>query len=131
METQKIAAPAERLRVAQIVRRNAQRVRALAAERAERLELQLKESAYASVKADIARSIDARSRLRAAKRAAVLRMFAAGVLGLTLGTATSGIAWMTASGPATGTAVAAPVLVAAPGDGLRLALSYDVSPSTR
>jgi hypothetical protein len=121
---------AQRVRAARLERLSAQRMRRLAAERVEQLERELKNAAEAGLRTEISRSLDARARLRAAgRRKSAVRYSGFAALGLLLAAALLVTGWS----PLQDAAVAAkpvlqaPVLAAAPGDRLALALSYSVS----
>jgi len=125
---------------ARLARSNAQRMRMLAAERAEKLERQLQAAAVAGLKAEISRGIVARNGLRAVADLRVSRQadplasppahrtraagYAAAAFGLFLGAAALGMGWV----PSQNAAV--PVLAGVPGEPLRLALTYTVSAPT-
>ncbi len=120
----------QRVRAARADRLHAQRMRLLAAERAEKLERELKNAAESGLRAEISRTLDARARLQAAsKRQSAARYSAIAAFGLLLGVATLGMGWaplQNAAAPGR-PALQAPVLAAAPGDRLQLAFSYSVS----
>ena len=122
---------ARQVHAARLARVNIQRMRLLAAQRAEKLERELKAVAEIGLKAEISRGLDARARLRAVvKRKRAARYAGVGAFGLMLCAATLGMAWgpaQTTAGPIP-VASHAPVLAAAPGDRLNLVLSYSVSP---
>ncbi len=126
---------ARQVHAARLARVNIQRMRLLAAKRAEKLERELKAAAEDGLKVEISRGIDARARLETVvrhKRAA--RYAGVGAFALMLCAATIGLAWnptQTAALPDQRTSQA-PVLAAQTGDQLKLALSYSVSlPATR
>ena len=122
---------ARRVHTARLERLNAQRMRRLAAERVEKLERELKNAAEAGLRTEISRSLEARGRLQAAsKRRSVVRYSGFAALGLLLGAAALATGWallQDAAVPGT-TALQTPVLQAVPGDQLKLAYSYSVSP---
>lgn len=121
---------AQRVQAARLARQNAQRVRLLAAERAEKLERELAHAAESGLQVEIARTINARGRLRtASKRKSTARNFGIAALGALLGVASLGIGLAESKKVAVPgqSALQAPSLVAAPGDRLNLAYSYSVS----
>jgi hypothetical protein len=126
---------ARELHAARLARVNIQRMRLLAAKRAEKLERELKAAAESGLRSEISRGIGARSRLEAVvKRKRAARYAGVGAFAMVLCAATLGLAW----NPAQIAAVAgqmgsqSPALAAQPGDQLKLALSYSVSlPATR
>src|SRR5437868_1787188 len=97
-----------RLHAARLARLAAQKTRLLALERAEKLERDLKQVAETGVKAQIFRTLAARSELQTVvKRQRVARYARATALGLMLCGASSGLAWIAmhdavASGQSTG-----------------------------
>lgn len=121
---------ARELHAARLARVNIQKMRLLAAKRAEKLERELKAAAQNGLNAEISRGMEARSRLQSvARRKRTARYAGVGAFALMLCAATLGLAWNPAqtaavSGPA---ASQASVLAARPGDRLKLALSYSVS----
>ena len=122
---------ARQVHAARVARVNIQRMRLLAAKRAEKLERELKAAAESGLRAEISRGIDTRSRLQTVvKRRRAARYAGVGAFALMLCAATLGLAWNPIqTAPVTGPmASQAPVLAAQPGDGLKLALSYSVSP---
>ena len=133
-------APAEelnqRVQAARQARLNAERMRQLAAERAEKLERALTQAAESGLKSEICRAFDARTRLQAAAasvdRKSIARYSAIAAFGLLLGVVALGMGWAPSQeASAQRQAVSpAPVLVAPPGDRLRLTLSYSVSQPT-
>jgi hypothetical protein len=121
---------ARELHTARLARVNIQRMRLLAAKRAEKLERELKAAAQNGLSAEISRGMEARSRLQTAiKRKRAARYAGVGAFAVMLCAATLGLAW----NPTQTAAIAAPVasqasvLAAQPGDRLTLALSYSVS----
>lgn len=132
---------ARQVHAARLARVNIQRMRLLAAQRAEKLERQLKQVAQAGLKAEISRAILARDGLRAianppamppvklpVNRARAARYAGIAAFGAVLCTAILGIGWVPMQTAAVHAAAApASVLNAAPGEPLRLALSYSVS----
>jgi hypothetical protein len=117
------------VQAARQARQNAQRIRLLAAERAERLELQLKDVAESGARTEISRTIAVRARLQAEKRKRTARFASVAALGLLFGAATSGLALVAtqrAEAPTLEMQRASP-LGAVPGDKLVLALSYRIS----
>ena len=126
---------ARQVHAARVARVNIQRMRLLAAKRAEKLEGELKAAAESGLRTEISRGIDTRSRLQAVvKRKRAARYAGVGAFVLMLCAATLGLAW----NPTQTVAISrqmelhAPVLAAQPGDQLKLALSYSVSlPATR
>jgi len=119
-----------RVRIARVARLSSQKMRLLAAERAEKLERELQAAADSGVRAEISRGLAARAQLRMANRKRAVRHAGIAALGLLLGAATSGLALVAtrhADAPSTLTWLA-PVPAATPGDGLKLAFSYDISP---
>ena len=109
---------------ARLARTNAQRMRLLAAARAEKLERELKDAAEAGLRTEISRGIVARDRLRAlANRKRAARYAGIAAFGMVLCAATLGMGWAPAQNAAVHVAASpAPVLNAEPGDPLRLAL---------
>ena len=121
----------QRVQAARLARLSAQRMRLLAAERAEKLERELKRAAESGLKAEISRTLEARGRLRkSVKRKSALRYSGIAAFGLLLGVAALGMGWAPSQNAAVPGPLAfqSPVLVAAPGDRLKLAFSYSVSP---
>ncbi len=122
---------ARQVHAARLARVNIQRMRQLAAQRAEKLERELKAAAESGLRTEISRGIDARSRLhnmakRKRKRAA--RYAGIGGFAMMLCAATLGLAWSpTQTAAIPGQSAQVPVLAAQPGDPLKLALSYSVS----
>jgi hypothetical protein len=122
---------AQRLHAARVARLSAQRMRLLAAERAEKLERELKKAAESGLRAEISRTLDARGRLQVlVKRKSAARYSGIAAFGLLLGVASLGMGWAPSQNAAVPghSALQSPVLVAAPGDRLKLAYSYSVSP---
>jgi len=126
---------ARELHAARLARVNTQRMRLLAAKRAEKLERELKAAAERGLRSEIIRGIGARSRLETvAKRKRAARYAGVGAFAMVLCAATLGLAWnpaqiATAAGQM---GSQSPALAAQPGDQLKLALSYSVSlPATR
>jgi hypothetical protein len=107
-----------RVHAARQARINAQRMRVLAAERAEILERRLKDAADAGLRQEVLRGIAARAGLHSAAAAknADTRAATPAAIPIRAGT----LAAHAAGAPA-------PVVGAAPGEPLRLALSYSVS----
>ncbi len=102
----------------------------LALERAEKLERDLKEVAETGVKAQIFRTLAARTQLQAVvKRERVARYARITALGLMLCGASSGLAWMAMHDAAASgqTAREGPLLGVTSGDRLTLAYTYSVS----
>jgi|CXWL01.1.fsa_nt_gi hypothetical protein len=126
---------ARQVHAARLARVNIQRMRLLAAERAEKLERDLKSAAETGLRSEIARAMAARTGLQAvAKRKRTARYAGIGAFGLMLCAATLGLAWgpTQSVGASDHAAPKAPILAAEPGDRLKLALSYSVSaPSAR
>jgi hypothetical protein len=123
------------VQAARLARLNAQKMRQLAAERAERLERELKDAAESGLRTEISRSLDARTRLQAAaKHKPNARYTRVAALAVLLGVATAGLAMVSmhkADAPAPA-ARQTPLLDSVPGDQLKLSLSYSVSqPSAR
>lgn len=136
---------ARQVHAARLARVNIQRMRLLAAQRAEKLELQLKQAAQAGLKTEISRGILARDGLRAianrpanppamppvkvpVNHARAARYAGIAAFGVVLCAATLGMGWVPMQTAAVHAAAApASVLNAAPGEPLRLALSYSVS----
>jgi hypothetical protein len=122
---------ARQLHAARHARVNSQRMRLLAAKRAEKLERELMAVTESGLRVEISRGIDARAGLQAVvRRKRSARYAAVGAFALMLCAATLGLAWnpaQTAAVPDQSVSQA-PVLVAQPGDRLKLALSYSVSP---
>ena len=121
---------ARQVRAARVARVNIQRMRLLAAKRAEKLERELKAAAESGLRTEISRGMDARSRLQSvAKRKRAARYSAAGAFALMLCAATVGLAWNPAlpAGVPDQSASQVSVLAPQPGDRLKLALSYSVS----
>ena len=122
---------ARQVHAVRLARVNIQRMRLLAAKRAEKLERELTAAAQSGLGKEISRGLDARTRLQAvAKRKRVARYAGAGAFALLLCVATLGLAWKSAPTASVRDQLAsqAPVLSAQPGDPLKLALSYSVSP---
>lgn len=103
-------------------------MRLLAAQRAERLEQELSDAAKVGTRAEVARTLTARHRLLALKKAAAVRTSGAAAMGLVIGAALAALTLIAAdfSGSAERSAQAS-VLRGAPGDRLNLTLSYSVS----
>ena len=119
-----------RLHAARTARLSAQKTRLLALERAEKLERELKETADIGVKAQIYRTLAARSELQTVvKRQRVARYARITALGLMLCGATSGMAWLALQNSLASTESAreAPLPGIASGDRLSLSYSYSVS----
>jgi hypothetical protein len=146
------------LQDARRARQNAQKMRLLAAARAARLESQLKDAAEAGMRAEMLRRLTARRRLLAVRKVAaetlaecrselnannvpaagratrgagkpIVRYSGAAAIGLLVGAAVSALAPFAAVLPGSEKAAAQPsVLLAAPGDGLKLAYSYTFRP---
>jgi hypothetical protein len=111
---------ARQMHAARLARVNMQRMRLLAAQRAEKLERELKDAAQSGLKAEISRGLVARSQLQTvARRKRVARYAAITAFGAVICAASLGMGWAPAQ--------QAPVLATAPGDQLKLALSYSVS----
>ena len=111
---------ARQMHAARLARVNMQRMRLLAAQRAEKLERELKDAAETGLRAEISRALVARTRLQSVarrKRAAGYAAIAA--FGAVVCAASLGMGWAPVQ--------QAPVLAAVPGDQLKLALSYSVS----
>jgi len=120
----------QRVQSARLARQSAQRMRLLAAERAEKLERDLKKVAESGLKAEISRTLDARGRLQAlVKRRSAARYSGIAAFGLLLGVASLGMGWAPSQNAAVPghSALQSAVLVAAPGDRLKLAYSYSIS----
>jgi len=108
------------MHAARLARVNMQRMRVLAAKRAEKLERELKDAAETGLRAEISRAVVARSHLRTvAKRRRVARYAAIAAFSAVICAASLGMGWAPAQ--------QAPVLATVPGDQLKLALSYSVS----
>ena len=126
---------AQRVQAARRSRQHVQKMRLLAAQRAEKLEYQLKHAAESGLRAEIARTLDARGRLQvASKRKPAARLIGIAAFGLLLGAASLGLGLADSKNAAVRGKpdLQAPVLVAAPEDRLKLAYSYNVSlPSAR
>ena len=121
---------ARQVHTARLARVNVQRMRLLAAKRADKLEHELKDAAETGLRSEISRALVARTGLQAvARRKRAARYAGIGAFGVMLCAATLGLAWVPAqSVVANGNAVShAPILAATPGDRLELALSYSVS----
>ena len=119
-----------RLHAARLARLSAQKTRLLALERAEKLERDLKEVAETGVKAQIFRTLAARTQLQTVvKRQSVARFARITALGLMLCGASSGLAWMAMHDAAASgqTAREVPLLGVTSGDRLTLAYTYSVS----
>jgi hypothetical protein len=146
------------LQDARRARQNAQKMRLLAAERAARLESQLKDAAAAGMRAEMLRRLAARRRLLAVRKVAaetlaecrselnannvpaavratrgagkpIVRYSGAAAIGLLVGAAVSALAPFAADLSGSEKAAAQrSVLLAAPGDGLKLAYSYTFWP---
>ena len=111
---------ARQMHAARLARVNMQRMRLLAAQRAEKLERELKDAAETGLRAEISRTVVARAQLQTVvkrKRAAGYAAIAA--FGAVVCAASLGMGWAPVQ--------QAPVLAAVPGDQLKLALSYSVS----
>ena len=121
---------ARQVHAARLARVNIQRMRLLAAKRAEKLERELKDAAESGLRSEITRALVARTSLQAvARRKRAARYAGIGAFGVMLCAATLGLAWgPTQSAVAIGhTALKDPILIAEPGDRLKLAFSYSVS----
>ena len=119
-----------RLHAARTARLSAQKTRLLALERAEKLERELKDAADIGVKAQIFRTLAARSELQTVvKHQRVARYARMSVLGLVLCGATSGLAWyaLQNSVASAESAREAPLPGITSGDRLSLTYSYSVS----
>ena len=110
---------ARQMHAARLARVNMQRMRLLAAKRAEKLERELKDAAETGLKSEISRAVVARAQLRTVARRRVARYAAIAAFGAVICAATLGMGWAPTQ--------QAPVLTTVPGDQLRLALSYSVS----
>jgi len=111
---------ARQMHAARLARVNMQRMRLLAAQRAEKLERELKDAAETGLRAEISRAVVARSQLRTvAKRKRGARYAAIAAFGAVICAASLGMGWAPVQ--------QAPVLAPVPGDQLKLALSYSVS----
>jgi len=121
-----------RVQAARLARQSAQRMRLLAAERAEKLERELKHAADAGLRAEILRTLAARGRPLATvkRRSSAPRFSGIAALGLLLGVAALGMGSVSSQNAAVPGPLylQPPVLIAAPGDRLQLAFSYSVSP---
>lgn len=105
-------------------------MRVLAAERAEKLERELKRAAEAGLKVEISRTLEARGKLQAAaKRKSTVRYSGIAALGVLLGIASLGMGLTHSQKLAVParSALETPMLDGAPGDRLKLAFSYSVS----
>ena len=125
---------ARQVHAARVARVNIQRMRLLAAQRAEKLERELKSAAETGLRSEITRAMVARTNLQTvAKRKRAARYAGIGAFGVMLCAATLGLAWVpTQSVVASGYAAPkAPILTAEPGDPLKLAFSYRVSAPAR
>ena len=112
---------ARQMHAARLARVNMQKMRLLAAQRAEKLERELKAAAESGLRAEISRALIARSQLQTvAKRGRVSRYAAMAAFGAVICAASLGMGWAPVQ--------QAPVLATVPGDQLKLALSYSVSP---
>jgi hypothetical protein len=116
---------ARQMHAARLARVNMQRMRLLAAQRAQELERKLKDAAESGLRAEITRAVVARSSLQTvARRKRVARYAAVAAFGAVICAASLGMGWAPVQ--------QAPVLAEVPGDRLKLALSYSVSlPGTR
>jgi len=111
---------ARQMHAARLARVNMQRMRLLAAKRAEKLERELNDAAETGLKSEISRTLVARASLQTVgKRKRVARYAAIAAFGAVICAATLGMGWAPAQ--------QAPVLATLPGDQLKLALSYNVS----
>ena len=111
---------ARQMHAARLARVNMQRMRLLAAQRAEKLERELKEAAETGLKSEISRAVVARARLQTiARRKRAGRYAAIAAFGAVICAASLGMGWAPAQ--------QAPVLATVPGDQLKLAFSYSVS----
>jgi hypothetical protein len=111
---------ARQMHAARLARVNMQRMRLLAAQRAEKLERELKDATETGLKAEISRALVARTQLHAVtKRKRVARYAAVAAFGTVICAASLGMGWAPVQ--------QAPVLATVPGDQLKLALSYSVS----
>ena len=110
---------ARQMHAARLARVNMQRMRLLAAQRAEKLERELKDAAETGLRAEVSRGVVARARLQTVKRKRVARYAAIAAFGAVICAASLGMGWA----PVQQASVLAPV----PGDQLKLALSYSVS----
>lgn len=123
---------ARQVHAARLARVNIQRMRVLAAKRAEKLERELKAAAESGLKYEISRAMVARSSLQTvAKRKRTARYAGIGAFGLVLCAATLGLSWIPTQNviASSRTTPKASVPVAVPGDKLKLAFSYSVSAS--
>ena len=110
---------ARQMHAARLARVNMQRMRLLAAQRAEKLERELKDAAETGLRAEISRAVVARARLQTVKRKRGARYAAIAAFGAVICAASLGMGWAPVQ--------QAPVLAPVPGDQLKLALSYSVS----
>ena len=111
---------ARQMHAARLARVNMQKMRLLAAQRAEKLERELKAATESGLRAEISRALVARSQLQTvAKRRRVARYAAMAAFGAVICAASLGMGWAPMQ--------QAPVLATVPGDQLKLALSYSVS----
>jgi hypothetical protein len=94
-------------------------MRLLAAQRAEKLERELKDAAETGLRAEVSRGVVARARLQTVKRKRVARYAAIAAFGAVICAASLGMGWAPVQ--------QAPVLAPVPGDQLKLAFSYSVS----
>ena len=125
---------ARQVHAARVARVNIQRMRLLAAQRAEKLERELKSAAETGLRSEIIRAMVARTSLQAVpRRKRTARYAGIGAFSLMLCAATLGLVWVPTQGVvASGhTAPKAPILAAQPGDRLKLAFSYSVSAPAR
>jgi len=125
---------ARQLHAARLARVNIQRMRLLAAKRAEKLERELKDAAESGLRSEISRALTARTSLQAVtRRKRATRYAGIGAFSLMLCAATLGLGW----GPTQAVVAAghaspkAPVLATDPGDRLKLAFSYSVNVPAR
>lgn len=110
---------ARQMHAARLARVNMQRMRLLAAQRAEKLERELKDAAETGLRAEVSRGVVARARLQTVKRKRGARYAAIAAFGAVICAASLGMGWAPVQ--------QAPVLAPVPGDQLKLALSYSVS----
>jgi len=130
----KVEELSQRVRTARAARLRAQRMRLLAAKRAEKLERELTSAAESGVKVEISRALEARGRHQASiRRRSVARYLGVAAFGLLVGIVVLGAGRERMHEAAVPPQIEsqAPVLQAAPGDRLRLAYSYSVSPPAR
>jgi len=111
---------ARQMHAARLARVNMQKMRLLAAQRAEKLERELKDAAETGLKSEISRAVVARTQLQTiAKRKRAARYGAIAAFGAVICAASLGMGWAPEQ--------QVPVLTTVPGDQLKLALSYSVS----